>query len=193
MIQKSARRMSFEKVRQLSYLVQGLSPGIRKNPKVIRKLSVGHSEKKTILLEWPARRKVVRKRKKEVKLKTIKRKKKANRTLFYFSCFFSTNFRRLTKSSGRTRRFANRCDGEEDASSIRVRRERRRQKRKVVDGRRRRKKDERWRSATGKQNLLDRREALQMRSETRQHDHRQKNTSTSTKYLFRRRCEGCEI
>lgn len=40
--------------------------------------------------------------------------------------------------------------------------ERERQERRVVDGGRGSKKDERWRSATGRQNLLDRREALQM-------------------------------
>lgn len=90
-----------------------------------------------------------------------KRKKKANRTFFYFSCFFSTNFRRLTNRVAE-QEDADKCD-EEDANPIRVRRRRRRrQERKVVDGRRKRKKDERWRSATGRQNLLDRREALQM-------------------------------
>lgn len=40
--------------------------------------------------------------------------------------------------------------------------ERERQESGVVDEERGRKKDERWRSATVRQNLLDRREALQM-------------------------------
>jgi len=75
------------------------------------------------------------------------------------------------------------CD-EEDV--IREEEERERQEREVVDGRWERKKDERWRSATGRQNLLDRREALQMWNETRRYCDREKSTRRSTqRYLFR--------
>lgn len=96
-----------------------------------------------------------------MKQKMIKRKKKESKSnaLLFFLLYFSTNFRRLANRMV-GQEDADRCD-EENASSIRIRRGRRRQERKVVDGRRRRRK-ERWRSATGRQNLLDRREALQM-------------------------------
>lgn len=98
--------------------------------------------------------------------KKRKKKKKTGWTLSDFSCSFSANFRRpINRKAGQED--ASECD-EEDMSPIRVEEEedeeeeRERQERGVVDGGRGRKKDERWRSATGRQNLLDRHEALQM-------------------------------
>lgn len=106
---------------------------------------------------------------KEKMLKKRRRKKNATagRTPSDFSCSFSASFRRPIKSAGKGQEGARECY-EENAGPIRAEEEeneeeeRERQECGVVDGGQGRKKDERWRSATGWQNLLDRREALQM-------------------------------
>lgn len=103
---------------------------------------------------------------KMLKKRRKKKKKKTGQILADFSCSFSANLRRPINRKAE-QEDASECD-EKDMSPIRVEEEedeeeeQERQERGVVDGGRGRKKDERWRSATGRQNLLDRREALQM-------------------------------
>lgn len=161
------------------------------NPEVIREVSVGRSEKRRSLsdeavgaLHAHGAQIRVKQRKKERSRKCWRREERRtkNRTPSDFSCFFSVSFRRHINRKKR-QEDASECN-EEDVNSKRAEEEedeeeeRERQKRGVVDGGWGSKKDEKWRSATGRQNLLDRREALQMWNETRRHHHRQKNTTT---------------
>lgn len=94
------------------------------NPKVIRKLSVGLSEKRTIPLEWPAhiarRQKICEEEKgRETKQKTIKKKKKRERRKqIGCSLIFPVSFRAIFDSQVAEQEDAGGYDEEE---AIRVR------------------------------------------------------------------------
>lgn len=125
-----------------------------------------------------------------MKQKTIKRKKKESKSnaLLFFSCFFSTNFRLANRMVGQED--ADRCE-EEDTKFDKS--PKWKKKTRAQGGRWKTKEKERKVEVSDRQNLLDRREALQMWSETRHHDHRQKNTtvqSVQSAYVFRRRVRG---